>query len=403
MPQKPKMPLKTSDLRGLTTRRSSVSGLGGIEKPVGNLTLNQTAINRFADSDKQFHSKYKGFGRDPADKFLWEKSAQETSLGRNLNHEKNSKNPNNTAVGSWGLLPQTAKELGKQARESGFDSHNMQAFRHLSLKETADYLKKNPQAELEAVRALHNKIASRADVQGNPDKIAYLWRWGQNATIPPDYMQDETVQHRLQHEKINPLRQAEIAQRPLKFINDLKTVKALPPKYNSKESKMKISSVPNKEMELDNTASAPESSPDLKGVISDKYNDFMSQKRQEGLSAINKETQSGDTTKQFFYNLGKGLSAEPGKDPGMVDANGFAKLRGQVNPGLYAAPQAPQLQPAAQPLMPDGSVPMQPGMLQVADAHPLDPKKVKDFQKGFDGPHEDYWENLKKAFSAVKS
>lgn len=135
------------------------------------------------------------------DNFLNVISMNESSGGKNLNHKqiKEGLHAGDSAVGQYGLMPNTIKEM---ATRMGKD-HPMSIYSKMDNKAVADSLKKNPGHEKEIAKFMANHLHDKFG--GDENKMAYSWFQGHNLTNDhfntshKDYMNHDYVQKYNKH------------------------------------------------------------------------------------------------------------------------------------------------------------------------------------------------------------
>jgi hypothetical protein len=112
------------------------------------------------------------------DSFLETISMNESSGGKNLNHKqiKEGLHAGDSAVGQYGLMPNTIKEM---AGRMGKDSP-MAQYAKMDSKSIADSFKKNPGHEKEIAKFMANHLHDKFG--GDENKMAYSWFQGHNLT-----------------------------------------------------------------------------------------------------------------------------------------------------------------------------------------------------------------------------
>lgn len=123
------------------------------------------------------------WGTSTQDSFLHNLMQLETSGGKNTKHKPTTKGatPGETAIGRWGLMPSTIKEMYNRYKGS-WHHPALNKLGKLNNSQMAQYLKFNPDIELHVARALANHVLSAHG--GNRLKAAYSWKYGHN--LSPD-------------------------------------------------------------------------------------------------------------------------------------------------------------------------------------------------------------------------
>lgn len=166
--------------------------------------LNSQAVKK-AQSD--YYNKLKDeldlpYGEGPYDNELEAISGLESSFGKDTEHEpvEEGLQSGSTAVGRFGLMPNTIRDVSKKIgnRETDLgnavgpetDLPDVSELQDLSDEEITERIKANP--------VLENKIARLLYLEGvtkrgnNPDLNAYAWQYGNN--IQPDQVDPRVVE-----------------------------------------------------------------------------------------------------------------------------------------------------------------------------------------------------------------
>jgi hypothetical protein len=149
----------------------------------------QAIIDKYQNRDKNI------------DNFLNTISMNESSGGKNLNHKqiKEGLHAGDAAVGQYGLMPNTIKEM---ARRMGSDSPVAQ-YANMDNKKLAQSIKSNPGHEKEIAKFMANHLHDKFG--GDENKMAYSWFQGHNLTDDhfntshKDYMNHDYVQKYNKH------------------------------------------------------------------------------------------------------------------------------------------------------------------------------------------------------------
>ena len=113
------------------------------------------------------------------DKFAKLIALLESSGGKNTKHRTIDKGlqTGQTAVGKYGLLPNTMEEMLKRSKMEGTQLPDMQAVDGLPQAEIASKVAKNPDLEEELAFRLYDHISKKTQ---DPEKMAYMWNTGHN-------------------------------------------------------------------------------------------------------------------------------------------------------------------------------------------------------------------------------
>jgi hypothetical protein len=141
---------------------------------------------------------------DNIKKFL-EKTAQiESSGGKQLNHPEieSGIHSGDSAVGQYGLMPNTIKEILNRTKEQS--TPDIEALRVLPNEVVNREIASNPMLEDEVARKLAEHVLQRQ--LGDEEKAAYSWQYGHN--LPPSRITPEILESspRIQKwRKLSPL------------------------------------------------------------------------------------------------------------------------------------------------------------------------------------------------------
>ena len=125
-------------------------------------------------------------------KFLQKIETIESSNGQNTNHPVITA-PNlqqgTSAIGRYGLMPNTIRELVNRRRLRGTASPDMMDLSQAPPEVIKARLEASPELEDQFANDLANHVIRRQE--GDPDKAAYSWQMGHNLTpdeITPDQL-----------------------------------------------------------------------------------------------------------------------------------------------------------------------------------------------------------------------
>lgn len=126
-------------------------------------------------------------------KFLGKIKQLESSGGKDFGHQTIT-NPESvqygtTAIGNYGLMPNTVKELINRRRINGTITPDMQELDEKTPDDIKTHLETHPELEQQLAEDLANHVLKKQ--QGDEDKAAYSWKFGHNT--PPENISDETL------------------------------------------------------------------------------------------------------------------------------------------------------------------------------------------------------------------
>lgn len=142
-------------------------------------------------------------------KFLRTISQLESSGGTNTQHEamQTGIQAGTTAIGKYGLMPNTVKELINRRQVRGTSTPELQELGQMPPDKMKTYIEANPQLEEELANELATKVITRQ--QGDPEKAAYSWKMGDN--LKPDDISDDDLnnsQYVQKFKRVNEMLQA---------------------------------------------------------------------------------------------------------------------------------------------------------------------------------------------------
>jgi hypothetical protein len=218
--------------------------------------------------------------------FLEKISMIESSGGKNVEHStmKSGIHKGNAAIGRYGLMPNTIKEIAKRQKMAGMKNSYISDIEKLDNNELRDYLEKNPKVEEQLAITLANKVLDK--MKGDETKAAFAWNQGHNLT--PDRIQKSKY---LDHPYTK------------KFLN-----------LNKSDDDRKIASEPNK-LPYEEVIE-PEEKPQRSSFM--RTIDVLKDKAGDGLSYLGEKLSEGDfPIKKFnmetrqFEDVEDGLKIDP--------------------------------------------------------------------------------------------
>ena len=116
----------------------------------------------------------------------------ESSGGKDTDHPvitKDNLQQGTKAIGRYGLMPNTIKELVNRRRIRGTVSPEMKDVSQMDPESMKSYIEANPGLEDTFANDLANHVVQKQ--QGDPDKMAYSWQMGHN--LQPDEITPEVL------------------------------------------------------------------------------------------------------------------------------------------------------------------------------------------------------------------
>lgn len=128
--------------------------------------------------------------KDQIKRFLHAISMNETSGGKNLDHEtmQSGIHQGSTAVGAYGLMPNTVQEMHRRMRNEGrsdFDPDVVNA----DPQQVEELLRSNPGLQQQAAEYMASHLINKTG--GDLDAAAYGWRYGHNQS--PDDLIEKSI------------------------------------------------------------------------------------------------------------------------------------------------------------------------------------------------------------------
>ena len=160
---------------------------------------------------RKFHND---FGHKPEDAFLWNIMKLESSGGKNTNHPpvKLPSLKSQRALGKWGLLTSTVRDILVRRRAEGLQQKGFSEMEGMSNSDMNKYIRENPHIELELARYLAKHCIKRQ--AGDHRRAAFSWLNGHNLTpqeiSESDLNTSDYVSKYRQADKINPIRIASV-------------------------------------------------------------------------------------------------------------------------------------------------------------------------------------------------
>jgi hypothetical protein len=177
------------------------------------------------------------FGAQPEDQFLWTIREIESTGGTNTKHRMITSGPmkGQVAIGSWGLLHPTIKEIVNRMKIDGSAKPEDLKLRSMDRNQIGNYLEQNPNHELRLARYLARHVLKNQ--KGDLKRSAYSWLYGHNletGRISEKKLNDNYVHKFIKYHNKNPfLKKPDIQNMPviqsdplqnmLKFEVDFKT------------------------------------------------------------------------------------------------------------------------------------------------------------------------------------
>lgn len=127
------------------------------------------------------------------------------------------------AIGDYGLMPNTVKEIENRAKES--ETRGLDKAAHLTPDEMKKYMELNPPLQEEAAQRLAEHVLNKQN--GDEDKAAYSWLYGHN--LSPEKIEQRKYLEDPYVKKFQALKQPEeIQENNLKEENSEEIEKKFP-------------------------------------------------------------------------------------------------------------------------------------------------------------------------------
>ncbi len=161
---------------------------------IGNASDSEDADSKLAIAMQNPYARnaLSGVGTDKVNEFLDKTAMTESSGGTNFNHEPitSGSNAGQTAIGTYGLLPETVKEVVNRSKDNKLSYLNDMDYNTLKA-----HLESNPDIEKQVARYLAQRVLKNQG--GDLNKAYYAWRHGHNLsseTVEDKYQDDPDVQ-----------------------------------------------------------------------------------------------------------------------------------------------------------------------------------------------------------------
>ncbi len=161
---------------------------------IGNASDSEDADSKLAIAMQNPYARnaLSGVGTDKVNEFLDKTAMTESSGGTNFNHEPitSGSNAGQTAIGTYGLLPETVKEVVNRSKDNKLSYLNDMDYDTLKA-----HLESNPDIEKQVARYLAQRVLKNQG--GDLNKAYYAWRHGHNLspeTVEDKYQDDPDVQ-----------------------------------------------------------------------------------------------------------------------------------------------------------------------------------------------------------------
>lgn len=120
--------------------------------------------------------------RQKVNAFLKKIAQIESSGGKNFNHREmeSGMHKGHRAIGSYGLMPNTVKEVINRMRLEGQLNPELKALQQMEATQMKQAVEANPAHEREMAEYLANRVLNRQG--GDDEKAAYSWEQGHNLT-----------------------------------------------------------------------------------------------------------------------------------------------------------------------------------------------------------------------------
>lgn len=142
--------------------------------------------------------------QDQIAKFLKIIAQIESSGGQNVNHEtiQQGIHAGDAAVGQYGLMPNTIKEITNRMRLKDQLSPDLQQLSNMEGDQLKQHVASNPEQEQKLANFLANRVIERQG--GDQEKAAYSWFQGHNLT--PDRIEEQGYKDHDYVKKFNKIR-----------------------------------------------------------------------------------------------------------------------------------------------------------------------------------------------------
>lgn len=138
-------------------------------------------------------------------RFLNTISQLESTGGQNTQHDPMTSGiqAGTTAIGKYGLMPNTVKELVNRRRIRGTSTPELQELGQMNPDDMKAYIEANPGLEENLANELATKVITRQN--GDPERAAYSWQQGDN--LKPNEISNEQLNNSPYVQKFRRLNQ----------------------------------------------------------------------------------------------------------------------------------------------------------------------------------------------------
>lgn len=138
--------------------------------------------------------------------FLQDMASIESSNGLDLAHKEvtHGIQKGDTAIGRYGLMPNTIKELAQRMARQKKLAQSLEPVQSLPKEQLAEFITQNPEAEDQLALQLQRHIRSRPGVT-TPEQANYMWQYGHNLT--GDKLNERKYEESDRAQKFKKLRQ----------------------------------------------------------------------------------------------------------------------------------------------------------------------------------------------------
>lgn len=180
----------------------------GTPKPPEHTLTPKPPEHTFKIKNQTFKIREPEFGKKAEDQFLWTIREIESSGGKNTKHRLITKGPmkGQTAMGNWGLLHPTVKEMIIRMNLAGAAKPEDKALFRMTRDEMDKHFKDNPLHELRIARVLAGHVLKNQ--KNNLPKSSYSWLYGHNlksSSITDEKLDDDYVKKFKKFNEKNPL------------------------------------------------------------------------------------------------------------------------------------------------------------------------------------------------------
>lgn len=153
--------------------------------------------------------------------------AMESSGGKNTRHitMEDGIHAGDTAIGNYGIMPNTAKEIATRRKKEGVDTPSDDVIQNIENKQVESLLKENPVLAEQYAEYMAQKVLDKT--KGDPVAGMTAWHYGHN--LSPDQINKKMKENPSYVDKVNQRIEENALQSKMPGLMDL--MRIYPPDY----------------------------------------------------------------------------------------------------------------------------------------------------------------------------